>query len=93
MANHKSAIKRHKQNLKTNERNGAERSKMRTVIKDLKNAVSASANAEDLQKKFISAQRIIASSAGKGIITKQTGARYISRLYKLIGKPAPSATK
>lgn len=93
MANHKSAIKRHKQNLQGRERNRAERSKMRTVIKDFKEAVAASASPEDLQAKFRSAQRIIASSAGKGVIAKQTGARYISRLFKLIGKPAPSATK
>jgi small subunit ribosomal protein S20 len=93
MANHKSAIKRHKQNLKNNERNRAERSKMRSAIKDLKEAVSASASTEDLQTKFKSAQKIIAAIAGKGVIAKQTGARYISRLSKLIGKTQAPASK
>lgn len=93
MANHKSAIKRHRQSLKNNERNKSAKSKMRRAIKNFKEAVSSSVALEELQKKFSTVQKIIASTAGKGVLAKKTGARYISRLSKMISKAASQDNK
>ncbi|MCX6112816.1 MAG: 30S ribosomal protein S20 [Proteobacteria bacterium] len=85
MATHKSAMKRNKQNLKKNERNRNAKSEMRSAMKDLREA-AASGKKEDLQKKFQAAQKLIASTASRGVIAATTGARYISRLASLVGK-------
>ena len=85
MATHKSAMKRNKQNIKKNTRNRTAKSEMKTVIREVREA-AASGKTEDLQKKFKAAQKLIASTASKGVIAATTGARYISRLASLVGK-------
>ncbi|MEI6079988.1 MAG: 30S ribosomal protein S20 [bacterium] len=89
MANHKSAIKRNKQNLQQNERNSMAKTKMRSAIKEVREA-AASGNKEELMKKFLSAQKIIATTSSKGAIASTTGARYISRLASLVNKTTAS---
>ena len=83
MANHKSALKRIKQSLVKREANRAVKSTMRTAIKAVKTAVTAG-NKEEIDVAFKSAQKIIAMTASKGIINKNTGSRYISRLSNLV---------
>ena len=39
MANHKSAIKRHKQSIKRNARNRAARTRVKNVVKDVRAAI------------------------------------------------------
>ena len=87
MATHKSAEKRNKQNLKRNERNKAAKSKMKSVIKDLRDAATATGSKkETLLAKLQTAQKVIASTASKGVINTKTGARYVSRLASLVNK-------
>ena len=81
MANHKSAVKRHRQSLVRREKNRAVRSRMKTAVKSLLQAIEAK-DKEDVQKKLTSTTSIIAKTASKGIIKKTTASRRISRLSK-----------
>ena len=81
MANHKSAEKRVRQNAKRNEINRSNRSKIRTSIKKLRTSIASgekSASVELLNPTI----SIIDKAVNKGIIHKNTAARYKSRLSK-----------
>ncbi len=81
MPNHKSAEKRVRQNLKRNAINRNNRSKLRTQIKKLRAAVSGSdqAASAELLNPTVS---LIDKAVNKGILHKNTAARYKSRLTK-----------
>lgn len=81
MANHKSAEKRSRQNLKRNEINRSNRSKLRTQIKSLRSALSASdkSKSTDLLNPTVS---LIDKAVNKGLIHKNTAARFKSRLTR-----------
>jgi small subunit ribosomal protein S20 len=83
LANHKSALKRHKQSLKRAERNRANRTRVKNAVKSVRLAVlekdAATANAA-----FIHATSILDKTAGKGAIHHRTAARKISRLAKAV---------
>lgn len=85
MANHKSAEKRVRQNEKRNLINRANRSKVRTQIKKLRSALSHSdkAGATELLNPTVS---LIDKMVNKGIIHRNTAARYKSRLTKHVAE-------
>ncbi|MDX9707977.1 MAG: 30S ribosomal protein S20 [Trichloromonas sp.] len=83
MANHKSALKRNKQNTVRNARNTHIRSTMRTYVKQVREAVAAG-DAEAAKVAMEKAMPYIDKAAGKGVIHKATASRKISRLAKLI---------
>lgn len=83
MANHKSAIKRNKQNAVRNARNTHIRSTMRTYVKQVRQAV-AEGNAESAQTALDRVIPFIDKAATKGVIHKATASRKISRLTKLV---------
>jgi small subunit ribosomal protein S20 len=87
MANHKSAEKRVRQTAKRNEINRSNRSKLRTSIKKLRTAVAAhDKNAgSELLNPTIS---LIDKAVNKGVIHKNTAARYKSRLTKHVNDMA-----
>lgn len=87
MANHKSAEKRVRQNVKRNAVNRANRSKLRTQIKKLRSALSHSdqAGSTELLNPTVS---LIDKMVNKGIIHKNTAARYKSRLTKHVSELA-----
>lgn len=80
MAHHKSALKRHRQSLENRDRNRANRSRMKTAVKAAVQAVEA--KDETAAKTLSAAVSVIAKSASKGLIHKNTAARKISRLTK-----------
>lgn len=80
MANHKSALKRHRQSIEARDRNRASRSRMKTAVKTAVQAVEA--KDENAAKSLSAAVSVIAKSASKGLIHKNTAARKISRLTK-----------
>lgn len=83
MANHKSALKRNKQNAVRNARNTHIRSTMRTYVKQVREAVATGDN--DAAKTALArAISYIDKAATKGVIHKATASRKISRLSKLI---------
>ena len=81
MANHKSAEKRVRQNVKRNEINRSNRSKLRTQIKKLRTALSA--NVKNQSSELLTPTvSLIDKAVNKGLIHKNTAARYKSRLTK-----------
>jgi small subunit ribosomal protein S20 len=85
MANHKSALKRVRQNAKRNEINRGNRSKVRTQIKKLRAALAGhdKKSSTELLNPTVS---LIDKAVSKGIIHKNTGARYKSRLTKHVAE-------
>jgi small subunit ribosomal protein S20 len=81
MANHKSAEKRVRQNATRKEINRSNRSKLRTQIKKLRTALSGQdkSASQELLNPTVS---LIDKAVNKGIIHKNTAARYKSRLTR-----------
>lgn len=79
MPNHKSSEKRVRQNEKRRNINRSNRSRVRTQIKKLRSALSASDKSlsQELLNPTVS---IIDKAVNKGILHKNTAARYKSRL-------------
>lgn len=87
MANHKSALKRIRQNEKRRARNRYWKSTMRTIIKQVRQHVEEG-NLEEAQSALRDATSTIARVASKGVIHKRTASRRISRLTLLVNKLA-----
>lgn len=87
MANHKSAEKRIRQNAKRKEINRSNRSKLRTSIKKLRTAVASEDKSVSTDLLFPTVS-IIDKAVNKGIIHKNTAARYKSRLTKHVNSMA-----
>ena len=86
MANHKQALKRHRQNVKRNARNRARRSMVKTAIRKARDAFGvAEGNAETLFREAIGH---IARARTKGLVHKNTAARRIAKLTKAFSRAA-----
>ena len=83
MANTKSAKKAVRKIAARTERNKARRTRMRSEIRSVEEAI-ASGNQEAALAALRQAQPFIARSAQKGIVHKNTGARKISRLTQRV---------
>jgi small subunit ribosomal protein S20 len=83
VANHKSAIKRNKQNQVRNARNNHIRTTLRTMVKTVREAVAAG-DKELAEKSLKAAIPCIDKSSTKGVIHKSTASRKIARLTKLV---------
>jgi small subunit ribosomal protein S20 len=84
LANHKSALKRARQNETRRLRNKSSKSIVKNTVKELKTAANNKENKESEVKRLDSAKSVIDKAAKKGIIHKRTAARKISRLSKLV---------
>lgn len=87
MANHKSAIKRHKQSLKRRENNRLARATYRTEIKKTL-ASSQVGNTESAEGSFNRAMKLLDKAVVHGVLHKNTARRYISRLRKTVNAAA-----
>jgi len=83
LANHKSAIKRHKQSLKKAERNRAVRTRVKNAVKAVRAAVLEK-DFEKAQSAFVKATSILDKGASKGAIHWRKASRKISRLAKSV---------
>ncbi|MXV44448.1 30S ribosomal protein S20 [Saccharibacter sp. 17.LH.SD] len=79
MANNPSARKRIRQNERRRERNIARLSRMRTFIKNVEKAI-LSGDKEAAATAFRAAQPEMQRAAGKGVISRNTIGRKLSRL-------------
>ena len=79
MANHPSAEKRNRQNIKRNDRNRAARTGVRSFVKKVRVAVAAG-NKVEAKTALAEAVRKIDQAVGKGVYKRETGSRYVSRL-------------
>lgn len=85
MANHKSALKRHRQSLKRRARNRAVKTRIKNVVKNVREAI-ASGNQEQASTALNAAVSTLDKAAGKGVIHWRTAGRKISRLNKAVNK-------
>jgi len=79
LANHKSAIKRHKQSLKARDRNRMVKTRVKNAIKAVRLAVTGK-NAEVAEKALLDASSVLDKAATKKVIHWKKAARNISRL-------------
>jgi small subunit ribosomal protein S20 len=79
VASHKSALKRIKQTTKRDELNRTHRTKLRHQIRKLRTALDAK-NKTEAQALLRPTLSLIDHSIGKGILHRNTAARYKSRL-------------
>ena len=85
MANHKSALKRIRQNTKRNERNKSFRTLVKTVTKKV-TAEAEAGNKEQALSELKRAEKVIAKVGGKGILHPRAASRKISSLTRLINR-------
>ncbi len=83
MANHRSAIKRHRQSINRRARNRHYMSMLRKSVKQFAASLEES-DASVAQDAFRKAERVIRRVAGKGIIHERTAARKVSRLSRAL---------
>jgi small subunit ribosomal protein S20 len=91
MANHASALKAHRQNLKHRIRNRSNKSSLRTYLKQFNNRLE-SGKTDDAKNSLSELYAVIDKSLQKKAISKNAAARQKSRLTKrLNGTLAPQA--
>ena len=90
MANHKSALKRNRQNEIRNERNKNKRSRIKNAIKGVLQEVEEK-RFEGAQNSLKEASKIISKNAAKGVIHKRAASRKISGLAKKVYQLSASA--
>ena len=83
MAEHKSALKRARQNEKRRLRNKSTKTRVKSIVKSVRLSVSEKSK-EEVLSELKTAQSIIDNAAKKGVIHKKTASRKISRLSKLV---------
>ncbi|NIA19368.1 MAG: 30S ribosomal protein S20 [Xanthomonadaceae bacterium] len=86
MANHKSALKRMRQNEKRRLRNRQVVSHMRSSIKKFRLAAEEGGSTETLQESLRQVSVIIDKAASKGVIPRNNASRKISRLTQLCSR-------
>ncbi|MBW1900848.1 MAG: 30S ribosomal protein S20 [Deltaproteobacteria bacterium] len=79
MANHKSALKRAKQNEVRRIRNKGYKTRVKKAVREVRTAI-ANNSQEQAQASFLEAVSIIQKTASKGIIHRNQASRKISRL-------------
>jgi small subunit ribosomal protein S20 len=82
LANHKSAVKRARQNEIRRLRNKATRTRVKSIVKEVRASAGEASN-EGTKVLLNTAQSVIDKASKKGVIHKRTAARKISRLTKL----------
>ncbi len=90
MANHRSALKRARQNEKRRARNRHNRSTLRTTLKRYR-ALLAGKDSEAAAQQFSAVQKVIDKAASKGVIHRNAAARYKSRLAAALKKKTQAA--
>lgn len=88
MANHKSALKAHRRNVKTRAHNRELRRRLRRVLKAARVAIDGDAATAEKLRGTVS---LIDKLAGKGIIHANAAARYKSRLSRRAASASAAA--
>jgi small subunit ribosomal protein S20 len=90
VASHESALKAHRQNIKRREHNRQLRTRLRSALRDIRAAIDTNdpAQVKDALRQTIS---LVDKLAGKGLIHRNTAARYKSRLAGRVAKRSAAA--
>jgi small subunit ribosomal protein S20 len=90
VASHASALKAHRQTIKHHQRNRQFRSRMRSALRAIRTAIDSGSPAE-IKDALRSTISLVDKMAGKGIIHRNTAARYKSRLAGRVSKKSAAA--
>ena len=85
MANHKSALKRARQNEVRRVRNKGYKTQVKKAIREVRTAIENN-SADQAQESFVKAVSIIQKTATKGIIHSNQASRKISRLARQVNQ-------
>jgi len=85
LANHKSALKRARQNEVRRLRNKGYKTRVKKAIREVRTAI-AEKSEEQARENFVKAVSIIQKTTSKGIIHKNQASRKISRLARQINQ-------
>lgn len=91
MANHKSAVKRHRQSLERRARNRVIKSRVKNAVKSVQAAIDQNSDPEALRATLKEASSMLSRAAVKGTIHKKNASRKISRLTRRINALAAAA--
>lgn len=92
MANHKQAEKRNRQRIKRRSRNLRHLSTMRTYMKRVRRALDGG-QVQEAKEALPQAITAIGRAASKGVVHRNTAARYISRLNLAMNAAAAASAK
>lgn len=90
MASHASALKAHRQNVKRREHNRQFRSRLRSALRAIRAAVDTG-TPDDVKDALRNTISLVDKMAGKGVIHRNTAARYKSRLASRVSKKSAAA--
>lgn len=90
MANHFSALKRARQTEKRTEVNRANKSHVRTALRELRTALAGGDQAA-AETKFRAATSVLDKNVQKGVLHKNTASRYKARLAARLAAMKPKA--
>ncbi len=85
MANHPSAVKRHRQSLKKRAANREVKSRIRTLLRRVNEAIEQG-DAEKARNSFTEAEQALARASSKKVLHKANAARRTGRLAKKVAK-------
>ena len=83
MANHKSALKRIRQNEKRRIRNKTRKTRIKNLIKNVEGAVSEKSQ-ENAQKALLAAQKYIDKMGRTSTMHRKTASRKVARLSRIV---------
>lgn len=90
MANHKSALKRIRQTAKRTVRNRFYRTRIKNIAKSVREAVEAGNKTEAIEALKV-ANKEFHKFVSKGVLKKNSAARKVSRLHKLVNSMAEAS--
>jgi small subunit ribosomal protein S20 len=85
VANHASALKRHRQSEKRRRRNQAIRSRLRHLVRAVREALGAR-DASTAASRLLDATRALDKAATKGVVHRRNASRRIARLTHAVGQ-------
>jgi small subunit ribosomal protein S20 len=89
VANHPSALKRHRQSEKRRVRNRSVKSKLKNLVRQVRESV-ASNDRDASGKSFATAARALDKAVSKGVLHRNNASRKISRLAKALARASAS---
>jgi small subunit ribosomal protein S20 len=85
VANHPSALKRHRQSEKRRLRNRAIKSRIRNLVREVRTAIS-SKDSEAAAKRLAGAARALDKAVTKGVLHRNNASRRIARLAHAVNE-------
>ena len=84
MANHESAVKRHRQSLNRRTRNRVIKSQVKGAVKNVNQAIEQNSDPEAMRAALKAASSMLSRAGVKGTIHKRNASRKISRLTRKV---------